>query len=104
MLAFLRRLLGGHPGFEVSTRGRGELVYTEGDRSLRIEAEMLTGSPDWVVYTDSIRRWEPPYEKEPISPERKGKVIANIRSHFRDKGLYVEMEQRPTIPPWNHPD
>ena len=42
----------GSKNFKVSLKGRSGIVYTEGKHSALIEAEMMTGTTDFVIYFD----------------------------------------------------
>lgn len=98
MIGWILRALGRAPGPRVRTVGRGGLEYTDGDRRMRIEAEMLIGGPHtWAVYTDSIRRWDPPFHDEPVTPQAKQRIIDTIVAKF---GTRADLVERPVIDFW----
>jgi hypothetical protein len=57
-----------------------------------IEAEMMTGSTDLVIYFDRIRSWQAPYEDQEISEDDKMRIKKNISKELERKGLVVEWE------------
>ena len=65
-------------------RGRAGLIYSEGPRKMRINSEMQ-GSPhlDMIIFADSIQRWEPPFQDEPISPADIMRIRENVSKEFR---------------------
>ncbi len=76
----------------VKFRGRSGVIYKEGDRSVQIEAEMLSGSIDLVIYSEGIKAWQPPHDDEIISTEEKKNIIVNITKYLEEKGLSIEWE------------
>jgi len=67
---------------------RFTLRYREGGRSLLI-AQDLQADPHLVaIERASIREWEPPHEREPLSEAQVDTIIANVRralesQHYR---------------------
>jgi len=78
--------------FKVKLRGRSAVVYEEGGKIVMIEAEMLTGETDLVIYVDSIGQWQPPHENEAISQDEKNTIKANVTTALEKKGLVIEWE------------
>jgi hypothetical protein len=71
--------------FQVKLTGRAGIVYREGDRSMQVDSEMLVGPRfDMVVFTDSIKAWEPPDECVPVSEEDKARIRANITKELNN--------------------
>ncbi len=84
-LQFLRRLMGRvsqDEKFRVLPFGRDELKYIEEDHELLAQAELGT-SPDRILYASTISKWLPPYEQEPISPERKQEIINRLVDYYK---------------------
>jgi hypothetical protein len=69
--------------------GRSGIVYSEGGRSMRIDAEMLTGDTDLVVYTTSVGLWADGSRAGGAERER---VLVNLRAALAEAGLTVEYE------------
>ena len=78
--------------YKVKLRGRSGVVYEEGGKTVEIEAEMLAGEIDMVIYFDSIRNWQSPHENEAISLDEKNRIKENITVALKEKGLVIEWE------------
>ncbi len=78
--------------YKVRLHGRSGVVYEEGERSVLIEAEMMAGPTDLVIYSDSIRYWQSPHEGKVISPDEKQRIKENITKELEDKGLNIDWE------------
>lgn len=79
-------------GYSVQVLGRVGLKYTEGERSLIVDSEVLMGPSGMVVYKSSIRRWDPPHSAQVIDKAAKEQIINNIREAFRFKGYEIEVD------------
>ena len=63
----------------VKLTGRAGLLYEEGNRSMLVDSEMLAGKDfDMVIYSESIKQWQPPHETEPISDADRDRIRNNI--------------------------
>jgi Immunity protein 74 len=51
--------------FKVRVHGRGSITYTEGERKLSIDSELLAcGGPyDLVIWFGTVHHWDPPHEQ-----------------------------------------
>ena len=69
---------------KVKITGRAGLKYVAGKKNMLINSEMLSGNSfDMVVYSNSISKWQPPYEHEEISSADKQQIINNIKTKLR---------------------
>jgi hypothetical protein len=59
------------------TGTRSYIIVELEDRKIRIPGE-LTTTPAFYASKDSIKAWEPPYEKEILTQEQKESLIAKI--------------------------
>lgn len=65
--------------YRVKLTGRAGLIYSEGSKSMVLDSEMLGGHKfDMVIFTGSIKAWQPPNESEQISQEDKIRIKGNI--------------------------
>jgi hypothetical protein len=78
-------------GFSVEVLGRAGLLYTEGSKTLDIDSEILAGPSGLVIYTNSIRSWNPPYDTETIDESKRDAIVDNIRRAFRFQGFEIEI-------------
>jgi len=79
-------------GFSVTIRGRAGLWYAEGDHLLFVDSELLVGPAACVVWSRSIKAWEPPYEAETIDSAKRQSILENIRRWFRAGGNEIEID------------
>jgi hypothetical protein len=78
-------------GFSVEVLGRTGVLYSEGEKTIRIDSEVLAGPAGLVIYTDSIVRWASPHENEPLEETKRQVVVENIRKAFRFRGLEIQV-------------
>lgn len=74
---------------------RGHIRLQFGGRIVTIEGEAYAsgyGSPNFVAYRSSIRRWDPPYESLTIDDETKGEILIDLASRMKEKGMSIEIE------------
>ena len=62
------------------------MLYREGDHLMKICLEHTPGAPEGtiMIYGDSTRHWEPPYEKEPISKEKRRQIVERVGATFKN--------------------
>jgi hypothetical protein len=78
-------------GFTVEVLGRTGVLYTEGERSLRVDSEILGGPSGLAIYGDSIAHWDPPEDHEPISEEKRAEIVDNIKRAFEFRGIRIQI-------------
>ena len=63
----------------VRLRGRAGIEYRESGRVMSIDSEMLAGALfDMVIYRDSIKQWDPPYNSEAVTQEDRMRIEKNL--------------------------
>jgi Immunity protein 74 len=78
-------------GFSVEVLGRTGLCYREGDRSLKVDSEVLMGPTGMVIDASSIRAWTPPHENERIDDARRKQIVENIQAAFHFRGFEIDV-------------
>lgn len=78
-------------GFSVEVLGRAGLHYREPPREMFIDSEVLAGPSGLVVYSGTIRGWEPPYDKEVIGEDKRRQILDNIRRAFCFRALQIQI-------------
>ena len=78
-------------GYSVEVLGPVGLRYTEGDRTLHIDSEMLAGPSGLIVYSGSIKFGAPTPVQEPIDSKERTRIIENIRAAFRFRGFEIQV-------------
>ena len=76
-------------GFSVEFLGRSGIEYKEGEKSLRVDSEMLAPPYGIAIYRESIRRWHPPFESVLLTAEHKNRIVDNIALVIESQGLRV---------------
>jgi hypothetical protein len=76
------------PGCAVRILGRSGIRYREGENILLADGEMLSGSFDFVVYTNSIRAWEG--SEVALTEERRQQIVGNMKAVFSSHGLHID--------------
>jgi hypothetical protein len=66
--------------YTVIRSDRFVLEYREGGKRALIEVE--PGLPNLAVYADSIKRWEVPFEDEPLTDADRARILENIKAVF----------------------
>ena len=77
-------------GFSIEVLGRVGMRYCQGDRSVRIDSEVLATNGIMIV-RKSIRFWEPPHNGEQISEGEKAIIINNIREALAFRHEFLEV-------------
>lgn len=77
--------------FSIKMHGRAGMTYSEGENSIEIDSEMLTGTFDMVVYQGSVVRWSGG-SNALVSEEEKARVLGNVRQSMESKGLKVDWQ------------
>jgi hypothetical protein len=72
--------------------GRDEYKYCDGDHALVLQIEMLTGKPDHLLYSSTIKRWLPPHENEAIGSTQRREIAERISRCLAKAGYTVEIE------------
>ena len=74
---------------------RGHIKLKVGERTVTIYGEALlpsSGEPDFVCGRNSIKAWEPPHEKEPLTEEARDQIIEMIRKELAEKKMTLEVD------------
>ena len=68
--------------YKVKLKGRSGVEYSEGSKKMLISSEFMSGSNGIVIYSDSIRAWQVPNDKEIMikSPDKSNTAQHNGRS------------------------
>jgi hypothetical protein len=70
----------------------GSLRYTEGPRTMEVDSEMLVGPTALVIYSKSIKHWNPPYSQESVDEAAKQRIIDNMQRAFRFRGFEIDVD------------
>lgn len=73
------------------TGTRSYILVEYDHRTLKIEGE-LTLTPAFYAISNSIKKWEPPYEKDPITVAEKKEIILRILDNNINSKLKVYFE------------
>jgi hypothetical protein len=68
---------------------RGSITVQVGERTARVFGEMWAqtlGEPDYMIWTDELKAWEPPFDKLPLSEEDKRAILAEVVEYLTSIG------------------
>jgi hypothetical protein len=72
--------------------GRDEYKYVEGDHALKLQVEMLSGTPRRVIYSRTIKNWLPPNENERITEQKRKEILERVCKYFDVNGISYTVE------------
>lgn len=75
----------------MKSMGRGDFLLQEGNRRVRIYAELMSGPPDRSIYAKSIIRWLPPHENEPLNDEDRQRILEKTCRYFDMRKISYEI-------------
>ena len=78
-------------GFSVEVLGRTGMKYREGDKCLFVDSEVLVAGKGIMISAKSIKYWDPPHDKEEISPNKKAIILNNIKDAIGFRNEPVEI-------------
>lgn len=79
-------------GFSVRVLGRTGMRYTEGERSVWIDSEVLALPGAMMMAPRSMRAWEGP-DPEPVSDADRERITANVRRAFEACGYDLHVAE-----------
>jgi hypothetical protein len=80
---------------ELTEIARGHLRVKDGPKSVTVYGEALLrghGSPDFVLYQNSIEKWDAPNDQEDVTPAEKEQLIQFLKEEFPRRKMFLEIE------------
>ena len=74
---------------------RGHLRVKIGARSVTVYGEALLrgyGSPDFVLYQNSIEKWDRPNDQEYVTSTETEQLIQFLKEEFSRRKMFLEIE------------
>ena len=74
---------------------RGHVILKDHSKTITIYGEAYIrghGSPDFVVYSNTILRWDFTNDDAEISVQQKDEIIKFLRKEFARRNMLVEIE------------
>ena len=71
--------------YKVKFKGIDEIIYEEGGKKMSLDSDFGTHPLSIVLFTDDIRKWDSPYDKESLTEEDRSRIVENIITSF-EKG------------------
>jgi hypothetical protein len=65
--------------------------YVEGDRSIFVDSEVLAKPGAIALWSETIKRWDPPHDAEAVGPEDRSRIIENIQRAFESQGHELQV-------------
>jgi len=66
-------------------------LYAERGRTITVDSELLFDPAGMTVYTESIKSWDPPFDKEMLSANDRDRIIHNIVNDLQKHGYRVDL-------------
>jgi len=88
--AFLDKLLG---RYVIDHITKDRFLYKEGERSLVIYGEMLSGEFDFVIYSSAIANWMPPHQREKIAAGKKTQILKRLSQFMAGRGIKYILDE-----------
>jgi hypothetical protein len=66
-----------------------------GEKTVTIEGESFApgyGSPDFLIFENSVKRWDPPYAEDAIEPDMAAQIVAKVVQILEERKWKVEVE------------
>lgn len=63
--------------YSVKLRGQSTVIYSEGDKTIRLFYEM-TGGDEIVMHVNELIKWAPPYDSILLTDDEISKIQNNI--------------------------
>ena len=76
--------------YKVKLKGRSGVEYSEGKKKIFIGSEFMAGSNGIVIYSDSLKAWQPPYENGKLSINEIERIKHNITEDLKGHGIPLE--------------
>lgn len=80
---------------ELTEMTRGHLRVKNGAKSVTVYGEALLrgyGSPDFVLYQNSIEKWDPPNDKKNVTLAEKERLLQFLKKEFSRRKMSLEIE------------
>jgi len=74
---------------------RGYILYSFRGKMVTIEGEAYLpgyGSPDFVVYSELIKNWDPPDDQVRIDEATKKELLEHLEEEMKSRGMTIEIE------------
>ena len=75
-------------GFSVEVLGQTGLRYSEDNKTMKIDSEVLNGPAALVVFSRSIKAWS---SGDPTDQSQRDRILDNIRRAFQYRGMNIEV-------------
>jgi len=70
--------------YSVEPTGRSGFIYREGDQSVSVFSEFLSGDKyDMVAYLSRVDRWDSPEDAGPLTDEDRERIKKNVTAALR---------------------
>ncbi len=79
----------------ILSTSRSNIKFEFDGKIINIECEAYLpgyGSPDFVIYSNSIRNWESPDENEEINDDQRKQILEALQFELAQKNISSEIE------------
>jgi hypothetical protein len=78
-------------GYAIEVLGMTGLRYSEGDRQMFIDSEVVNGPSGIGLYQQTIQKWDPPHDEELVTETDRSRIVDNIRVVFKWQGYEIDV-------------
>jgi immunity protein 74 of polymorphic toxin system len=78
-------------GFSIEVMFPVGMQYVEGQRTMQIDSEVLAPGYGVALFRRSLKRWDPPHERESVDDATRARIIDNISRAFRFSGSRLDI-------------
>ena len=74
---------------------RGSVTFEFEGRTATLQGEAYLrgfGSPDFIVYANSLTQWDPPHQAETLDEATKARVLDALLAAFQARGMAALVE------------
>ena len=80
---------------ELIELARGHLRVRDGAKCVTVFGEAFLrgyGSPDFVLYQNSIEKWDAPNDRENVTSAEKERLVQFLKEEFTRRKMFLEIE------------
>lgn len=74
---------------------RGSIIIEVEGREVTVQSEALLpgyGSPNFVIDSNSIKKWDPPHQDEPFTSQDRDKVLSTLQADLVARNYTFDIE------------
>ena len=77
---------------KVKIKGKTGILYYENEKKMSVDSELIFNPAGVTVYSETIQKWDPPYDIEILNSIEKKRISNNIKQELENMGYRVDMD------------